>query len=421
MLNFWKKKNQQAQPSYQNAPLDFTVAVAEPPQRNAKFKHRYDLYLFYDSMAKMMESGLKYEPALKLLADSEGEQNSDFSNVCQTFSDLLAEGNSVSRTITLMPKAFPKYARRITAAGEASGHLEQMFLVLAEDEKKALELRRKLVGAVLYPLLALLVGLMVGLGTWGFLKEMIPVFKELEIEVPWHLNLMMAGFGLFPYLLILLVLAGLVLVRERQEHSQASNSHLLHTWRKRWRSIPGLKGLSNLAANIRFCELLSLQLESGVPLLQAMDTSLLAANDPFFEEESDSWHREQNPSERRYLIALTKHSPDRLKAAWEKFSKKKAANTIYADLKGGATLQDSLRQSALILPTVLSFVESGEEVGKLPDNLGRAAVHLQGEFDYRLERLNALIEPLTLLFVGGFVGLLMLSVFLPLTEILNKL
>lgn len=418
ILSGWKSRRQGA-PSH-GAPLDFTV-VTKPLKREAKFKTRFDLYLFYDSLAKMVESGLKYETALNLLADNGGDQNSDFTEVCDTFSDLLAEGNAFSQSMTLMPQAFPKYARRITAVGESSGELGKMLALLAEDEKKALQLRRKLIGVVLYPLLAFFVAILVGIGTWGFLKEMLPVFLDLGIEMPRHLTLMMAGFQLLPYLLLISVLAGVVLVRERQENSQASNSQMVHSWRKKWRSIPGLKRLSNLAANVRFCELLSMQLAEGVSMLQAMDTSLLAANDPFFEEESDSWHREQNPSERRYILQLRKYSPERLKEAWEKFSHKKAANTIYADLKGGATLQESLRGSGLIHPNVLSFVESGEEVGNLSENLQYAAINLQAEFDHRLEILNSLIEPLTLLVVGGFVGLLMLSVFLPLTEILNKL
>lgn len=419
-MNIFEKQSKQ---KGTQGPVDQTVLAKTPPQ-TVGFERRFDRLLFYDSLAKMMDSGIDYLKALELLSESGGEQNARFTKVCDTFADLLAQGKPLSGAIAAMPAAFPKYAQRIMFTAEKTGKVVAMLQMLARDERNALQLQRKLLRAVFYPGLAMIVAIMVGIGTWGFLQQMLPVFEELGIKAPWHLELMMTGFQILPYLIGIGLFLGLVLYRERQSHTQASNSQLVQSWRKRWRQLPGLKTLSGLAANSRFCELLALQLEVGVDLLQAVDTALLASNDPFLEEESDSWHRKQNPSERRHLKSMARRSAqfrERLKKAWERFSQQKSSHTIYADMKNGASLQESLKDCGLINPVVVHFVESGEETGKLPENLRRAAVHLQAEFDYQLEAMNALLEPIMILAVGGFVGTLMLSVFIPLTEILNKL
>jgi len=288
--------------------------------------------------------------------------------------DLVVDGMSLADAMGKSPDVFPRVYVAMVQAGETGGFLDLVLAQIADFQSREKDLRSKVMTAMLYPsiLLMLALGVLIFLLTF-FIPRFQGIFKGFGAALPVPTQIVIGvshivrSYG--PFVLVGLVVGGI----------------LLRTWftsqkgRRIWEGLvlrsPIVGPLVGQFAMARFCRMLGTLLGAGVPLVQGLNVARKSIGN-------------------QILVDAVSESIERVQQ--------------------GGQLGPSLANCGGLLPSsALEMVSVAEESGRLDQELVRIANVTETDLDRELKTAVALMEPLMLFFIAGFIGTIFISMVLP--------
>ncbi len=337
-----------------------------------------DLVLFARQMYAITKSGLPLLRGLKGLAQS--THNAMLRDALHEVLQGLESGRDLSSALARHPDIFSPLFLSMVRVGESTGTLDNAFLQLGEYLSQDQDVQDRVKGAMRYPLIVvIMVGLAVGVITVFVIPNFAPLFKILGDDIPWPTRVIMNTSSFVTHHGLLLVgstIAAVIGIR-RWIGTPAGR----YRWDGAKLKIPVLGELISQSILSRVTRSLSISLQAGLPMIQALTLLSRSAGNEYLAE--------------RLL---------RLRDAVER----------------GDSLSHAAGASGVFPSLVLQMMAVGEETGELVRLLDEIAGFYQREVDYRLRNLTAMIEPILIVAVGGMVLILALGVFLPMWNMIAK-
>ncbi len=293
----------------------------------------------------------------------------------------VESGSTLSEAMGRHPKAFDRLYVNMVKAGEAGGALEVILQRLAEFKEKAQSLKRKIVGAMVYPSVVIFVAVAILL---FIMVTIVPKFKkifdEFGLSLPTATKTLIATATWceeYWYVIPLFPL-GIYLMFKLLRMTKSGNYALdrVTLW------IPIVGSLVEKTIVARTMRTLGTLVSSGVPILEALAIVKETANNIVFE---------------------------------------RMFQRVLESIREGDTIADPLRESRLVDDMVVNMIEVGEETGDLDTMLYKIADFYDEEVDTLVKSLISLLEPIMIVFLGGVIGAIVISLFLPLIKLLEGL
>lgn len=330
-----------------------------------------DIMHFSRQMATFLRSGVPMTEALdNLRMDAE---NKRFKQILGDVLDRVTAGRSVTEALSIHADVFPPYFMALLGSAELTGRMDEAFDQLHAYIRRDVELTRAVRKALIYPMILLGVALIVVLVIVVFaIPKFAEFFADFDAELPLPTRMLMgvADFVGSPagwITGVLLLALGVATVLYVRTPKGRRNLHALQL------KIPMIATVVTYSSTERFTRVLAALLDAGVPLPEALPTSIECANNEVYKE--------------------------RLRVAME--------GTLE-----GRGFADPLASTGLFPNAVIQMVRVGERTGELSDQLDNAAGFYEEELGYAVEKLTAWFEPMMILFIGvvvGFVALAMVS------------
>jgi type IV pilus assembly protein PilC len=346
-----------------------------------------ELAVYSRQFATLVASGM---PMLRTLHSLE-EQTQD-EEIREATAGVRADveaGSTLEQAMGRHPRVFDRLFRAMVRSGEQSGRLEDALDRIAFQVEKTDALRRQVKSALMYPALVFGFAVVVLVAIVVFvIPVFVTVFEEIGSEHPGESTSLPAPTELcvgvsnaltsywFVIIPSLVVMAVLFFRWKRTERGKESFDRL--TLR-----IPFKIGdVIQKVALARWSRTFSGSVSSGVPMLQAIKLTGETAGNVVIEQAMDD---------------------------------------VYASVKRGGSLAAPIEQNPIFPPMVGHMVAVGEETGQLEHMMAKIADFYEAEVDAKVKALTALIEPLMIVFVGGMVGFIVISMYLPLLSLYEKI
>ena len=326
-------------------------------------------------LAGLVGAGLPLERALSTLAqEAETPRQRDLVTALR---EEVNAGAPFAKALAQHPREFSAIYLAVIAAGEQSGHLDQVLENLAEDLQSQQTLRNKLLAATLYPAIVSMVALLI---VFFLLTYVVPqvaqVFNSNQQALPW-LTTFMLGLSALVQALWLWVLL-LLLVGAWVFRLALSQRALQQRFDAAWLQLPLIGRLSRGYNAARFASTLAMLAAAGVPILKAL----------------------QAASETLSNAAMRHDAQD-----------------VLVMVREGAPLASALAQHGRFPRLLVMFARLGEQTGTLPTMLQRTAQQLSADVERRALQLATILEPLLIVVMGVVVMLIVLAVMLPIIQL----
>ncbi len=331
------------------------------------------LITFTTQLASLLQAGMPlYESILSL---QEQYQQEAFHPILLSIGDQIKRGSSLSDAMSGYPDIFNRLYCSMVAAGESIGALDQTLEKLSLLLNRQDKLKKQIVTALLYPALLFSFTLVV---LFLLLTFVIPsletLFEDRDVNRFTKLVMLFSNFLTHKWMYYL-PLIGVGITGAYYGLTSARGKRWIQ---KQLLRLPLLKTLITQTAIARFARTMGTLLQGGVSLIQALQIARKVMRNPFFEEVIEE--------------AETK-------------------------IIEGSLLSIELKKSPLIPSLVTRMLAIGEEGGNTAAMLQKIADLYEDEVEKSLNRLTALAQPVILVIMGGIVGLIMIAVLLPLTDV----
>ena len=336
-----------------------------------------DISIFSRQFATMINSGLSLLRALYIL--SEQTENEGLRDVIVEVRTDVEKGASLSQALAKHPKVFNKLYVSMVKSGEIGGVLDAVLLRLSTTIEKQVELRGKVKSALTYPVAVLALVLMI---VAAMLLFIVPIFEDLysglggTLPLPTRILLLLSSILTKFLPIVVLVIAAAVFAFRRWIKTE--------TGRRAWDSfklkVPIFGGLVQKTAITRFCTTLSALLRSGVPILEALEIVSDTVNNTVMAD---------------------------------------AVKDVSQAVKGGESIHKPLTQHKVFPPMVVQMMAVGEETGALDEMLEKVGLFYEQEVEATVDALTSLLEPALICVLGGAVGGMVVSLYMPMFNIIK--
>ena len=328
-----------------------------------------DLSILYGQLSDLLGAGV---PALRAL-DTLGRSivNKRLAALVRQIRERVAAGASLADAMAQQPDVFTTLHVAMVRAGEQGGFLEQVLANLSAFLERQDELRNKVLGAMVYPLLVMTVGLVIGTALLIFLVPQFKAFFEgLTVPLPTRMLFRVSDvFANFWPLMLLVVLIGASAVWGfvRSDHGRRA----WDVWRLK---MPVLGRILRLVAITRFCRILGMMLEGGVPLLDA--------------------------------LTIAKDATGSLVLA-------DAIGEATENVRAGETLAVPLNESGYFPAEILEMIAVAEESNQLERTLLKIADTVERRTNRQVDLGVRLIEPMILVMLAAGIGVFAVALVYP--------
>src|SRR5215211_561465 len=338
-----------------------------------------DLVIFSRQLATMINAGLPIVRALYVL--SEQTENPKLNDVVVAVRKDVEAGLSLSEALEKHPDAFSRIYVEMVKAGEVGGILDGVLLRLADQLERDQDLRRKIRSALTYPIVVLILAI---LAASFMLIFIVPVFAQLfqdlggTLPLPTRICMLLSGILTSFWGILVYAAMGLgVYLFFRWKKTERGRK----VWGRAVLRIPAKIGdVVQKAVLARFARTLGTLSAAGVPILQAIEITATS---------SGNWVVEN--ALLRSLDAI----------------------------REGIPIYKPLEEEAVFPPMVTRMIAVGEETGDIDGMLGKIAEFYESEVEAAVRALTSIIEPVMIVVVGGIVGAIVISMYLPMFEIYN--
>jgi type IV pilus assembly protein PilC len=349
------------------------------PGLSGKVKSKV-LTTFTRQLATLVDAGLPLLRGLRVLEKQ--ERNATLKGILGDLAASIEGGSTFSEGLAQHPKVFNRLFVNMVKAGELGGVLEVVLQRLSEFMEKAQKIKGKVIAAMFYPVAVLVVAtailiiLMVKVVPSfqqvfeGMLEgAQLPAFTRLVLGISSmikdHIVYTSAGVAVFVVLFMLFI----------------KTKFGRHVWDKFKLKVPAVGPVVSKVAIARFTRTLGTLISSGVPILQA--------------------------------LTIVKETAGNVIIA-------NAVAAVHESVKEGETITAPLEASGVFPPMVISMVDVGEQTGALPEMLLKIADNFDDEVDNAVSAMTSLLEPIMIVFLAVVVGSIVIAMFLPLIELMNR-
>jgi type IV pilus assembly protein PilC len=346
-----------------------------------------DLAVFTRQFATLISSGMPMLRALHTLEDQ--TDNEMLQHAIGEVRQDVEAGSSLAQAMDRHPKVFDDLYRALVRSGETSGQLESALDRIAFQLEKLDDLKRQIRSATTYPTFVFCFSCAVLLAVVAFIVPVfVGVFKDIAsstegvspdlpaiTQVTVSISSAVTGywFVIFPGI------AALFLGFFRLKKTDQGRAW----WDRIKLRLPAHIGdIVQKVAIARWSRTLSGSVAAGVPLLQAIKVTGQTSGNTLVEEAMDE---------------------------------------VYDSIKAGGTIAAPIQRSPVFPAMVGHMVAVGEETGQLDQMLSKIADFYEAEVDAKVKALTALIEPLMIVFVGGIVGFIVISMYMPMITVYNNI
>ncbi|MET0849763.1 MAG: type II secretion system F family protein [Candidatus Rokuibacteriota bacterium] len=329
------------------------------------------LVLFTGQLSAMLGGGLHLVRILTALATE--STNKKFRAVVENVRDSITAGSGFAEALAHHPHIFDRLYVAVVKAGELSGSLPIVLDTLTVYLEKSAQLRRKVLGAISYPAVILTVALLI---VFVMIVKIVPIFENVyaragaQLPAPTRLLVAISGtvrnYTVLTMLFVILTVVLFYVVIQTEQGRRIIDGMKLR--------VPLFGPLIRKAVMARICRTLTVLLNAGIPLIEAMETVSRVTGNKVIED---------------------------------------ALQTATRRMRDGGTIAETLRQTGHFPSMVTQLVATGEESGTLPAMLGRAAVYYEQQVDSTVDTLSTLIEPIMIVIMGAIAGGVIFALYLP--------
>ncbi len=338
-----------------------------------------DLTTFTRQLSTLTDAGIPVVQSLNIL--EEQMRPCALKNIIGGVAGEVESGSALSEAMARYPKAYDELYVNMVKAGEAGGVLDVVLQRLAEFREKAARLKRKIVGALIYPVAVLTIATLIVI---GIIIYIIPEFKKmfLELDVPLPtptlILLAISDFCILYWYLLLIAPFGAFFLYKLFRATTVGK----HTTDRVKLMVPLFGTLVRKGIIARFTRTFGTLIASGVPILEALTISRDTAGN---------------------VVLST------------------AINNVHDSVREGEPIAVPLSQTRVFDDMVVNMIDVGEETGNLDNMLMKIADTYDDEVDTMVEGLTALMEPVMIVFLGLIVLFIVVSLFMPLIKLMGAL
>lgn len=338
-----------------------------------------DVTNFARQFSAMISAGLPLVQCLNIL--TEQTENKNFQLVLKQVTSSVETGNSLADSLGKHPQVFPELFVNMVAAGEIGGILDTILLRLSTFLEKAAALKRKIKGAMMYPVVISIVAV---LAVAAMLIFVIPVFAKMfadfgaQLPGPTQVVVNMSNFLKTPskILPLLAVIIGSVVAFVKYRKTPKG-----HFNTDKWLlSIPVLGDLAKKSSVAQFSRTLGTLLTSGVSILEALDITAKTASNMVLRQ---------------------------------------ALMSMISAISEGKTITEPMKATGVFPPMVIQMVAVGEESGGLDQMLVKIADFYDEEVNAAVETLTSVMEPIIIVILAIIMGGTLIAMYLPMFDMIS--
>jgi type IV pilus assembly protein PilC len=334
-----------------------------------------DLVLFARQLSTMVNAGLPLIDGLKTLCEQ--VERAVFKNVIVGVIGQIEGGSSFADAIAKYPQVFGVFFINMVRAGEASGKLAEILSQVSDYLESINTLKHKIKMAMMYPAI---VSIMAGVITILLFLKVIPVFEgifaDFGADLPLPTKVLIAiSKWMREYFIVLVVVFVIFIVLFVRFKKTETGREIYDRFTFR---MPLFGDLFKKVALSKFCKTLGTLVQSGVPILTALDIVAAVADNKLVE---------------------------------------KAVKNAAEKIKEGKSIEEPLRESGIFPAMVTKMISVGEKSGKLDDMLNKVSEYYDEQVSSMVAGLTSIIEPILIAFLGIVVGGIVLSMFLPIFKL----
>jgi type IV pilus assembly protein PilC len=336
------------------------------------------LQIFSRQFATMIEAGLNVVTSLVIL--EEQTEDKKFARVISEIRADVEGGLLLSEALGRHPRIFSRLFVSMVEAGEAAGILDVVLDRVAFQIEKETQIKRRVKGAMMYPLMVLSFATLVLIGMLAFLVPIfVDIFAQLGGDLPmltqWVVKMSNVvrnqWFILFP------AMGGMIFAFFRLKRTERGR----RVWDKaRMKAPVGIGSVILKVGMARFSRTLSTLVGSGVDIIRALEITGNTSGNSLIED---------------------------------------AVAVVRERVHQGVPIAIPLDESEIFPPMVSQMVRVGEETGELEKMLGKIADFYEDEVDSAIATLTSIIEPLMMILVGIMVGVIIIAMYLPMFKLLT--
>ncbi len=330
-----------------------------------------DLVVFTRQLSTMIDAGLPLVQSIDILAKQ--QDKAPFRRILTAIRLDIESGTTFADAMRKHPKAFDALFTNMIEAGETGGILDIILGRLATFKEKSMALKKKVHGAMTYPTVCLIIAILI---LTIILVFVIPVFEQMfagmgsALPLPTQI-VVNASYFVKTKIHYLLIALGIVVFLTKKIYATQRGELQIDAMILR---APIIGPLARKVAVAKFTRTLSTMLQSGVPILEALNVVAKTAGNKVIE---------------------------------------RAIFRVSNSISEGRPISEPLEESGVFPNMVVQMTHVGESVGALDDMLAKIADFYDEEVDQAVNNLTAMIEPLLMVFLGGMIGGIVIAMYLP--------
>jgi type IV pilus assembly protein PilC len=338
-----------------------------------------DITQLTQQMATLQDAGLPIVRSLKILSGQ--MKKGKLKGQLEAVTEDVEGGSTFSEALEKFPKSFDNLYVAMVRAGEAGGVLDVILQRLSDFQEKSLKLRKKVKGAMIYPIAVIAVASMI----LGFIMtKVIPqfqvMFDDMDSALPAPTQMLLTFSGTVQSywwaapIVVFLVVVSLKFISSSEKGGYAFDQFKLRA--------PIFGVIVRKSTISRFCRTLGTLISSGVPILEALSIVREAVGNK--------------------VIA-------------------QAITEVHGSIREGETIAGPLQQSGVFDPLLVNMIDIGEETGELDKMLNKIADNYDLDVDVLVDSLSSLLEPVLIVGMGIGVGFIVIALFMPLLSIIQQI
>ncbi|MBU5677592.1 type II secretion system F family protein [Alkaliphilus sp. MSJ-5] len=336
-----------------------------------------DLAIFCRQFYTMLNAGIPIINCLEVLKVQ--TENKKLKNTLDDVYDDIQKGAAFSTSLKNHKKVFPDLLVNMIEAGELSGNLDSILERMSFHYEKENKIANKIKAAMVYPLMLSTVSILVVIFLLVFvMPTFLSMFEKTTLPVPTR-ALLFVSYSLTSYWYVYTI--GLILFILGFSQLYESERGKLFFDRLKFK-IPVVKGATQKVVTSRFTRTLSTLLASGIPLIQALESTAKVSGNR--------------------VVEL-------------------GMREVIDEISMGVTLTNSIKKIGVFPPMVISMIQIGEDSGQLDDILDKTANFYDEETESALQKMTTMIEPLMIIIMAIIIGLIVIAMILPMFDMINTI
>jgi len=338
-----------------------------------------DMVLLTRQLAAITKAGLPLIEGLTIVTDQ--IENLRLKKALDGVMEDVKSGEAFATALGKHPRVFDRFLVSMVRAGEASGMLDDVLSQVAEYLEKMNNLQKKVRSALTYPgfVLCFAFALIIFMGI-QVIPQFVEMFEEMDAQLPLITRItigfsnILRSYGIF--LLIALIIGGFFLrkfLKTRRGKTMFDQLTL---------RIPKIGDLLKKVALAKFSRTLSTLLRSGVNIISAMEIVEETTGNVLYEQ---------------------------------------AVRNARISIQQGETIANTLNDREYFPIMIVKMIDIGERTGSLESMLAKVSEFYEEEVDIAVENITSLIEPMLIIFLGGAVGFIIVSIFLPMIRMIEQI